>query len=86
MKRKVTYVSERGREFNTPEEAIAYDDEIPRIIRIYEGDLKKYEAIEHPNDKILDQISACKWMIDDLKQKGEAAQKSKEYFNMKEFN
>jgi hypothetical protein len=86
MKRKVTYVSERGREFNTPEDAIAYDEEIPRIIRIYEGDLKKYEAIENPNEILLNDICACKLMIENLKQKWERAKKSKELFDMKEFN
>ena len=86
MKHKVTYVSERGREFDTAAAAIAYDEEIPRIIRSYEDDLKKYEAIENPNKILLNDIAGCKWMIINLKQKWEAAQKSKEYFNMKEFN
>lgn len=86
MKRRVTYVSERGREFNTPKEAIAYDDELPDIIRSYEGDLRKYMAIENPDDEILERIDGRKWMIEDLNQLWERAKKSKEFFNMKEFN
>ena len=82
MKRKVTYVSERGREFDTAAEAIAYDDEIPRIIRTYEGDLRKYMAIENPSVDNKNAICSIQYMIGDLKGKWERAQQSKQIYNM----
>lgn len=41
MKKVVKYVSERGRTFDTPEEAIEFDKGLASIINIYEKDLQK---------------------------------------------
>jgi hypothetical protein len=82
IKRKLTYMSERGREFDTPKEAIDYDDEIPRIMRTYEGNLRKYMAIENPSVDDKNTICSIQYMIKDLKGKWERAQQSKRIYNM----
>ncbi len=41
MKTLIQYVSALGRQFSTPEEAIADEDRLPRIIATYKGDLPK---------------------------------------------
>lgn len=86
MKRNITYVSELGNEFNTPEKAIADDDRIPEMISVYESDIKKYREFKNPPDEILEDISMWENELADLKCKWERALRSKEYFYMKEFN
>ena len=44
MIRKVIYVSELGRTYDTPEDAISDDKRLPQIIAVYEKDLARMEA------------------------------------------
>jgi hypothetical protein len=44
MNKRIQYISELGRAFDTPEAAIEDDKRLPDIIRIYENDLARMEA------------------------------------------
>ena len=86
MKTEIRYISERGKAFESPEEALEHDKEIPRIIKTYKKDLDFLKANRSASNKELEiTIKACEDFIEDYKGKLKRAILSEESFKKEEY-
>lgn len=79
MRQQIKYISETGRSFDTPEEAIQEDKRLPKIIATYKADLAKMEGGAETFGSVpvtAEMIQQWKDAIKGYEEKWEAAQLS----------